>query len=686
VADELEQRGINVIRGLAMDAVQKANSGHPGTPMALAPLAHVLWTRVMKYDASDPEWPDRDRFVLSAGHASMLLYSMLYLTGFGLELEDIKQFRQWGSKTPGHPEYGHTNGVEITTGPLGQGLGNAVGFAIAEKNTRARFGADICNHHIFGICSDGDFMEGISHEASSLAGHYQLGNLVMVYDDNHITIDGPTELAYTDNVPERFRAYGWHVLELGEVANDLDALEAGLRAGMAETTKPTLLVLRSHIGYPSPKFTDSEKAHGNPLGADEITATKEILGLPVDQDFYVPDDVLLYYREAGVRSAPVHEDWEARRATFIASGQKGEEYDSCLSGMGLHGWEQKLPTFPAGGSMGTRQAIEEVLTAVADLVPGLFTGSGDLTGNTGMNVKSLGRFSPEDPTGRLIHYGIREHGMGASANAMAVSGLVPCVGTFFVFSDYMRPTVRLAAIMQAKTCFVWTHDSVGVGEDGPTHQPIEQLMSLRAMPGLRVIRPADANETAAAWKIHLESDGPTALILTRQKLPILEGTADMALEGVECGAYTLIPEDDDELDIVLVGTGSEVSVCVAARELLETVGVSARVVSMPSWDLFDEMDDDYIESVLPDDVPVLAVEAGVTFGWDRYADEVVGIDRFGASAPGDTVMAELGITAAAVVEAAVALLEEEEELEEDDEEEYEEEEDDDEYEDDEEDM
>ena len=674
VADDVEQRGINVIRGLAMDAVQKANSGHPGTPMALAPLAHLLWTRVMKYDATAPDWPDRDRFVLSAGHASMLLYSMLYLTGFGLELDDLKQFRQFGSRTPGHPEHGHTPGVEVTTGPLGQGIGNTIGFAIAEKHKRMRFGEEVCSHNIFTICSDGDLMEGLSHEAASLAGHYQLGNIVAVYDDNHITIDGPTELAYSDNVPERFRAYGWHVVELGEAANDLDALEQGLWQGVAETEKPTLLVLRSHIGYPSPGFTDSPKAHGSPLGEDDIRATKEILGLPPDEHFYVPDDVLLYYREAGTRSGGERNEWEARKDSYVASGPKGEEFDACLSGEGLHGWEQKLPTFAAGTSMATRQAIEEVLTAVADLVPGLFTGSGDLTGNTGMNVKSLGVFTPEDASGRLIHYGIREHGMGASANAMGVSGLVPCVGTFFVFSDYMRPTARLAAIMQSKVCFVWTHDSVGVGEDGPTHQPIEQLMSLRAMPDLSVIRPADANEVAAAWKVHLDSDGPTALILTRQKVPVLDGTAELAMEGVECGAYTLVPEDDDELDIILVGTGSEVSVCVAARELLETVGVSARVVSMPSWDLFEEMEDEYIESVLPDDVPVLSVEAGVTFGWDRYSDEQVGIDHFGASAPGDVVMAEFGITAEDVVEAAVALLEEtaDDDDDEDDDDEYEE--------------
>src|SRR5712671_1137265 len=516
-----------------MDAVQKANSGHPGTPMALAPLAHVLWTRIMKYDASASEWADRDRFVLSAGHASMLLYSMLYLTGYGLELDDVRQFRQWGSRTPGHPEYGHTNGVEITTGPLGQGFANAVGFAIDEQHLRARFGADFCDHRIFGICSDGDLMEGISHEAASLAGHFKLGRMVFVYDDNHITIDGPTELAYSDDVPKRFEAYGWHVVQLGEAANDCDAIEAGLRAGIAEEDRPTLVVLRSHIGWPSPKYTDTDFAHGNPLGADEVAKVKEILGLP-PVDFFAPDDVVLWYREAGRRGAAAREVWEARA--------KPDEYEACLTGSGLHGWEQKLPTWQVGASLATRTAIEEVLTAVVDVVPGLFTASGDLTGNTGMQVKSLGTFTPDDAKGRLIHFGIREHAMGAAANGMAVSGLVPCVGTFFVFSDYMRPAVRLAAIMQAKVCFVWTHDSVGVGEDGPTHQPVEQLASLRAMPGLRLIRPADANEVAAAWKVHLDGDGPTALLLTRQKIPVLDGTAERAPAGVPAGAYVLAPE------------------------------------------------------------------------------------------------------------------------------------------------
>ncbi len=650
MADDLEQRAINVIRGLAMDAVQKANSGHPGTPMALAPLAHVLWTRVMKYDASTPDWPDRDRFVLSAGHASMLLYAMLFLTGYGLELDDIRQFRQFGSRTPGHPEYRHTKGVEITTGPLGQGFANSVGMAIDEKHLRARFGAELCDHHVFGICSDGDFMEGISHEAASLAGHYELGRMVFVYDDNHITIDGPTELAYSDDVPGRFEAYGWHVVQLGEAANDLDALEAGLRQGMAEETRPSLVIVRSHIGYPSPNFTDSEKAHGSPLGADEVARTKEILGLP-PEEFFVPDDVLRLYREAGRRGAAARKAWDTRPKT--------DEYEACISSRALAGWEQKLPTWQAGESVPTRTAIQEVLSAVVDVVPGLFTGSGDLTGNTGMSVKSLGTFTAGDPTGRLIHYGIREHAMGSSANGMAVSGLVPCVGTFFVFSDYMRPAVRLASIMQAKVCFVWTHDSVGVGEDGPTHQPVEQLASLRAMPGLRVIRPADANEVAAAWRVHLDGEGPTGLLLTRQKVPVLDGTAEKAATGVPLGAYVLVPERggfDARPDVVLIGTGSEVSLCVTAATQLAARGVSARVVSMPSWDLFEAQPGGYRVDVLPPDVPTLAVEAGVRFGWERYADDVVSIDRFGASAPGDVVMRELGITPEHAVERALALL------------------------------
>ena len=654
MASELERRAINVVRALAMDAVQKANSGHPGTPMALAPFAHVLWTRVMKYDAADPDWPDRDRFVLSAGHASMLLYSMLYLTGYGLELDDLRHFRQFGSRTPGHPEYRHTKGVEVTTGPLGQGFGNAVGMAIQEQHVRARFGADVMDHHIFGICSDGDLMEGISHEAASLAGHLQLGRMVFVYDDNHITIDGPTELAYSDDVPKRFEAYGWHVVQLGEASEDLDALEAGLRAGIDEEGRPTLIVLRSHIGYPSPNFTDSPKAHGEALGADEVARTKEILGLP-PEDFYVPDDVLEMYREAGHRGGEVRGDWEQRKQAFIATSGRGDEFVACLSGAPLNGWEHKLPTFEAGTDLATRVASQQVLAAVGDVVPGLMLGSGDLTGNTGMLVKDLGILSPDERSGRVIHYGVREHAMGAAANGMAVQGLLPAVGTFFVFSDYMRPTVRLASIMSAKVAFVWTHDSVGVGEDGPTHQPVEQLASLRAMPGLRVIRPADANEVAAAWRVHLDGEGPSAILLTRQKIPVLEATAGLAPQGVANGAYVLAGDEQDT-DLVLIGTGSEVWVALAARDVLRDRGVRARVVSMPSWDLFEAQSDSYRVDVLPPTIPTLAVEAGVRYGWERYADDVVSIDHFGASAPGDVVLREFGYTPENVAARALALL------------------------------
>ncbi|MGO9872617.1 MAG: transketolase [Acidimicrobiia bacterium] len=653
---DLDRLSINVVRALAMDAVQRANSGHPGTPMALAPLADVLWTRVMTYDATDPHWPDRDRFVLSNGHASMLLYSMLYLTGFGLELDDLRHFRQWGSRTPGHPEYGHTTGVEVTTGPLGQGIANAVGIALAEKHMRARFGSEVCDHRVFGICGDGDLMEGISHEAASLAGHLQLGRLVFVYDDNHITIDGDTALAYSDDVPKRFEAYGWQVVQLGEVSEDTAAIEAGLRTAIAEERRPSLVVLRSHIGYPSPKVQDTAAAHGNPLGADEVARVKEILGLP-NEDFYVPDDVLARYRTAGRRGAVAHADWATRSAAWLGSNPVlADEYEACLAGRPLGGWEQKLPTFEAGKQIPTREASKDVLSAIADLVPGLVLGSGDLTGNNGMAVESLSSMTPSDASGRRIHYGIREHGMAAAANGLAVSGLLPAVGTFFVFSDYMRPSVRLASIMRTKVAFVWTHDSVAVGEDGPTHEPVEQLASLRAMPGLRVIRPADANETAAAWRVHLDGEGPTALLLTRQKVPVLDGTAERAGGGVSRGAYILVDEGPQPLDVVLVGTGSEVALAVAARTTLIERGLVVRVVSMPSWDLFEEQADQYRASVLPGEVPTLAVEAGVRFGWERFADDVVSIDRFGASAPGDVVMRELGMTPEHVVDRAIALL------------------------------
>ena len=652
---ELEQRGINVIRGLSMDAVQRANSGHPGTPMALAPLAHVLFTRIMKYDAAAPDWPDRDRFVLSNGHASMLLYSLLYLTGYGLTLDDIREFRQWGARTAGHPEYGHAAGIEVTTGPLGQGFANGVGIALAEANLRARFGEEVVDHHVFAFCGDGDLEEGVSHEAASIAGHLGLGRLVYVYDDNHITIDGPTELSYSDNVPDRFEGYGWHVVQLGEVANDLDALEAGIRTAMAETDRPSLVILRSHIGYPSPKYTDTAKAHGNALGADEVAAVKAILGLP-EEDFSAPDDVVAYYREMGARGRAAREAWEQRRAAFTATETGlAAEFDACLEQRGLPGWEAKLPTWDAGEKVATRQACTAIVNAVIDVVPGLLCGGADLTENTGMELKGATAIATHEFGGRQIHWGIREHGMASVMNGMAVSGTLPAGGTFFVFSDYMRGGVRLAALSQYKTAFVWTHDSVGLGEDGPTHQPIEHLASLRAMPGLRLIRPADANEVSQAWRVHVDGDGPTALILTRQPVPVLATTAERAPAGVPRGAYTLVDESGDGLDLVLLATGSEVSLCVEALDLLD--GLSVRVVSMPSWDLFATQSDEYREAVLPVDVPTLAVEAGSTFGWERYADDTVGIDHFGASAPGATVLAEFGFTPENVAARARALLE-----------------------------
>jgi transketolase len=660
---DLEQQAINVIRGLCMDGPQAANSGHPGTGMALAPLAHVLWTRVMKYDASTPDWPDRDRFVLSAGHASILLYSMLFLTGTGdLTLDDLKQFRQWGSKTPGHPEVHHTKGVEVTTGPLGQGFGQAVGMGISERYLRSRFSADACDHHTFVICSDGDLEEGVSHEAGSLAGHLKLGRLVYVYDDNHISIDGPTELAYSDDAGKRFEAYGWHVERIGEVANDTDALEAALLRAEEADDAPSMIILRSHIGWPSPKYTDTEFAHGNALGEDEVRVTKGVLGLPPDQTFYVPDDVLAFYREAGTRGRDVREAWEQRLASLDIDRAA---WDACLAGRGLDGWQSKLPTWSVGDKAATRKSSGACLQALVDVVPGLMAGGADLTGNTGTVIKDHGVQSGAEPGGRQIYFGIREHGMAAAMNGMAMhGGVIPVGGTFFVFSDYMRGAVRISAISDAKVIYSWTHDSVGLGEDGPTHQPIEHLAAMRAMPGLRIIRPADGNETAVAWQVAIESDGPTGLVLTRQDVPVVV-TPEQA-QGLRNGAYVVSESDEvedpeDDLDIVLIGTGSELSVCLDAKQLLEAADLNVRVVSMPSWTLFEALDDDAQEDVLPEDVPTLAVEAAASFGWDRWADDSVSIDRFGASAPGKVALENLGYTAVNVAGRAQQLLAELEE-------------------------
>ncbi len=647
---ELEQRAINVVRGLAMDAPHAARSGHQGTAMALAPLAHVLWTRVLRYDAADPEWPDRDRFVLSAGHASILLYSMLHLTGHGLTLDDLKAFRQWGSATPGHPERGHTAGVEVTTGPLGQGIANAVGMAVAEAQLRARFGADVVEHRTFCIVGDGDLSEGISHEAASLAGHLGLGRLVCFYDDNHISIDGPTDLALSDDAAGRFTAYGWHVEDLGEAAEDLDALEAAVDRALAVTDRPSLLIVRSHIGYPSPSKTDDHAAHGYALKDAEITEAKAVMGLP-DEPFFVPDDVLSLYREHGARGGEARAAWEKRLADF--SGDRAA-FDACLAAGGLPGWEGSLPTWEVGESIATRVASGKVLQALAEVVPGLLAGGADLTSNTGTVLEGHGTFTAADQSGRQLYFGIREHAMASSMNGMALhGGVVPVGGTFLVFSDYCRPAVRLAALSRAKVIYSFTHDSVGVGEDGPTHQPVEHIAALRAIPGLRVIRPADANETAIAWRLALEHDGPTALILSRQDLPVLPGTAGADLTH---GAHILVPATDP--DLVLVGTGSEVALCVAAAELLAEDGIYAQVTSLPCWDLLHEASDAVQDELLPPEVPTLAVEAGVSLGWDRWADDTVSIDRFGASAPGGRVLAELGFTPEHVAERARQLLDE----------------------------
>jgi len=647
---ELEERAVNVVRGLSMDAPQRAGNGHPGTAMALAPLAHVLYHRVMKHDPSLPEWHDRDRFVLSCGHASILLYSHLYLNGYGLTLDDLKAFRQLGSRTPGHPERLHAPGIDTTTGPLGQGISSAVGMAMAEEHLRATFGAQVCDHHTFVICSDGDLQEGVSHEAASLAGHQALGRLIVIWDDNHISIDGPTELSWTDNTPDRFRAYGWHVEELGEMANDLDGLEAAVRRGMEVTDKPTFLALRTHIGYPS-SMQDSEKAHGEALGADVVRETKSKLGLPPDEDFYVPTDVIELYQQSQARGQAMRTEWEQRLAAL--PDDRREAYDAAQEGRPLKAWADSLPSWEPGDKVATRKAGAAVLEATKDLVPGLLVGGADLTGNTGVKIK-VPTFTADDRSGRQIHYGIREHGMAAAMNGMAAhGGILPVGGTFFIFSDYCRPSIRIAALSDLKVVYSFSHDSIGLGPDGPTHQPIEQLAGLRAMPSLTVIRPADANETAHAYRVAFEGDRPVAIILSRQDLPVLEGTAE-AYEGMARGAYVLL--EDDEADLTLIGTGSEVHLCVDAVPLLAERGIKARIVSMPSWELFEETDDEVKEEVLPTDLPALAVEAAASFGWERWAEAVVSIDRFGASGPGGEVLAHFGFTAENVAEEAQSLV------------------------------
>jgi transketolase len=622
-----------------MDAPLAAKSGHQGTAMALAPLAHVLYSRVMRHDPADTAWPDRDRFILSGGHASILQYSMLFLCGTGLELSDIKNFRQWGSATPGHPEVGHTAGVEVTTGPLGQGFANAVGMAIAEAHLRAVHGEDAVDHHTWVVAGDGCMMEGISHEAASLAGHLRLDRLVCIFDDNKITIDGGVDLACSDDVPMRFRSYGWNVIDAGDPGDDLDAIETVLLAARAHRGQPTLVVLRTHIGTPSPDLTDNHEAHGNPFTSAHVTATKTVMGIP-DEPFWAPDDLVRAYRaHCAARGS------QARSAWDTAAGPKAAEIRRAVTSPAPPGWDSSLPVFGEDAGLATRQAFQKVLEASRDCLPAVMSGAADLTGNTGARLDGKNPFTAAHPSGRQVYFGIREHAMGAALVGMALhGGLIPVGGTFFVFADYMRPSIRLAALSGARCIFVFSHDSVGVGEDGPTHQPVEHLASLRAIPGLRVVRPADPNETVEAWRQAVAHDGPTALILSRQTV-----TAATDGRAVLRGAASVVSVPAPSA--VVVATGSEVGLALSAAKALAAAGTAVNVVSMPSWEVFESQDRAWHDEIFPAGVPVVSVEAGTTFGWSRYADVSVGIDRFGASAPGSIALDRLGINESAVISA-----------------------------------
>ena len=643
LSSELDSEIVAIARGIAMDAPLKAKSGHQGTAMALAPLAHVLYSRIMRHAPQDPLWRNRDRFILSAGHASILQYAMLFLNGYGLELSDLQSFRQFDSLTPGHPEAGHTAGVEVTTGPLGQGFANAVGMAIAESNLRARFGSDLMDHHTFVIAGDGCLMEGVSHEAASLAGHLGLDRLICVYDDNKITIDGSTALTCSDDVVARFISYGWNVVQLGEIGEDMDALELALNKAKQHRGSPTLCVLQTHIGFPSPDFTDSHEAHGNPFLAEHVERTKAVLNIP-NEPFWAP-----------TKTVAASRDFAKNRSAHLVAAYKSietnSEFEKCWSPQKSTQWTSNMPTFEPESSLATRQAMPLAISASLTDLPGLMLGSADLTGNTGVKIGALSAHSAQNSQGRQIYFGIREHAMAAAMVGMALhGGILPVGGTFFVFADYMRPSLRLAALSHAKAIFVFSHDSVGVGEDGPTHQPVEHLASLRIIPGLHVVRPADSNETTQAWRDAVDHDGPTALILSRQSLPITtDGSAIATGAGV-------VRSSSSVAKIVLVGTGSEVSLCVQAAIQLEQSGIASHVVSMPSWDRFEAMSKDFKSTIFPRGIPVLSVEAGSTFGWAKFADQSIGIDRFGASAPGNIVMQKLGLNVQHVVDCALELI------------------------------
>ncbi len=663
--DELDQLCINTIRFLAVDAVQKANSGHPGLPMGAAPMAYVLWTRFMHYDPLKPHWPNRDRFVLSAGHGSMLLYSLLHLTGYNLPLSELQQFRQWGSRTPGHPEYGLVDGIETTTGPLGQGFGNGVGMGIAEKYLAAHFnrpGHEIINYKIYAIASDGDLMEGVASEAASLAAHLGLNNLIYFYDDNHISIEGSTHLAFTEDRGARFEAYGWFVQRLPD-GNDLEAIDAAIRAAQAETERPSIIMIRTHIGYGSPNKQDTAEAHGSALGEEEVKLTKENLGWPQKPKFYIPEEALAHFRKAIERGEKAEADWQKQLDDYRkAEPSLAAEFDRFVKRELPESWKAKLPTFKSTEKpMATRQASGKVLNAISFSLPTLLGGAADLAPSTDTLIKGEKDFSRGNYGSRNFHFGVREHGMGAILNGMALTGLIPYGATFFVFSDYLRPTLRLAAMMKAHSIFVFTHDSIFLGEDGPTHQPIEHLAALRAIPELSLIRPADANETVVAWRVALEHrDGPVALCLTRQVLPIIDRSKYAAAEGLARGAYVLADAPGKSVELILIASGSEVAPALEAFEKLSAEGIGVRLVSLPSWDLFAKQPQSYRDEVLPPEVTArLAVEAGAPFGWERYVGtkgEVIGMNRFGASAPWKALAEHFGFNAANIIEHARRLL------------------------------
>ncbi len=660
---DIDQQCVNTIRTLSMDAIQKANSGHPGAPMGLAAAGYVLWTRIMKHNPLNPDWSNRDRFVLSGGHASMLLYSLLHLTGYDVSLDDIKNFRQWGSKTPGHPEYGHTPGVETTTGPLGQGIANAVGMAMAERHMAAKFnqdGHDIVDHFTYSICGDGDLMEGVAAEAASLAGHLGLGRLICIYDDNEISIEGDTDITFTENVPKRFEAYGWQVLTV-EDGNDLEAIENALKEGQKESQRPTLIVLHTHIAFGSPNLQDSHEAHGAPLGEEEIRLTKGCLGCDEDSSFCVTDDVRDHYRQVAANGEAAEAAWQERYKAYTAAHPElADAWLNGLTGFMPRGWDADLADVtPEDGPMATRAASGKALNTLAGRIPTLMGGSADLAPSNKTFLIAETVFQKDNYSGRNIRFGVREHAMGAIMSGMFLhGGIRPYGGTFLVFADYVRPAIRVAALMKLPLIYVFTHDSIAVGEDGPTHQPVEHLASLRAIPNLQVLRPCDANEAADAWCQAIKTnDQPVAMLFSRQKLPILprEKTAGK----LSSGGYVL-SDCDGTPEILLLASGAEVHQALEAQQLLKEKGIAARVVNMPSWELFEKQSEDYKRDVLLPDVKArVAIEAGIPMGWERYVGEegvVIGMTGYGASAPGGEVLSRFGFTAENVVEKAMAVL------------------------------